>query len=550
MINDLLKELRYSLGIMPKGEVVRELLPDREAMIMKLPPVARDRIRNIVYKTDQLSTVADLPTFFTLTQNLAKEMEDVAKRYGPEELGSDLHQKISYIAGVDSMGYRPAGSRAFKYFINPFAVYSFYAENHWSTKACIDLLCTEVQTDGFSLIHSPEVRPERKAEVEAILKQLNVFDLRVSLLRHYAVYGNALVLPHYGFGPFANNLQRLEVMVMDRMMPVWDKSFETIIAWDHWQGYISTVYGKDQLLHLRAPSLKMPDLGLPPLAPMVVDIESDQAASAMNSTVMHKAGMIGVLVSLETPGADNPANSRDSTRLTKRLQKEIQFQFSGLKGGQSVLVANYIKNVHKLSQIGEFDGNFMKFRQEVAKGVCICLGVPSEKIGVSRQQGLQYVPTLIEDSVNAQFDKTIAAFMAIIDRFINERILKEILGIYDFEIEANGRYGSLTLNGARAGLTASQTGALFTVNEYRRIFYGLPALPIWDKRGHEICDNSKNRDNGSSPIRIAQVDPTDAYNARDPNEDAVSEDESDDDEDSVEENEDDNREEEKNQNKE
>jgi hypothetical protein len=86
--------------------------------------------------------------------------------------------------------------------------------------------------------------------------------------------------------------------------------------------------------------------------------------------------------------------------------------------------------------------------------------------------------------------------------FINKFILP-LMGITRLKLSANGRYGSLTLNGARAGLIASQTGGLFTGNEERTIFYGVPPLPAWDKRGNEICDNSKNRDQNSKPARYA-----------------------------------------------
>lgn len=498
--SDFMDTAKHKLGLMSKDEYVRKILNGREDIIDKFPRDERADLRQMIYGMDQLSAMADLPSFLKKGYEIGQRLNDLVERYG-DSLDIETKQKVSYVSGIDSIGYRPSGSRIWKFFVNPFAVFSFYAEQHWATKAAIEIIMTEVIHDGFSMVHARGLAPERRAYVEQIFDQFGLWELRLGILKHYLVYGNAIVLPHRNA---FQNLQRFELMIMDRAMPVFDKLFEKIIGWDYWTGFHAILYRSEDVLHLGARSLKHPELGLPLLSPLIVDIESDLAASSLNNTVMHKAGMVGTIIALEDPTVANPVNAKNADRLGRRLQREIQMQFSGIKGGQSILVSNYIKGVHKVSQIGEFEGNFLKFRNEIAKAICTVLKVPPEKISINRSAGLQYQAALVEDSINASFDKAIGAYMTIIDRFINQKIIKEQLGIYDIEIEANGRYGSLTLNGARAGLTASQTGGLFTYNEVRSIFYGMPPMGPDDERGYQVCDNSKNRDNTSIPAEYAK----------------------------------------------
>lgn len=500
---NLLIDAKYRLGLMSKEEVVRTLLPQREDFIERLPAEARPSIRNLVYSLDQLSTVSDVNNFFALTRKLSGELEHVLNRYG-SQLDEQTKSDLAYISGSDALGYRPSGARAFNWFMTPFAPFTFFSEQHWATKAAIEIILTEVIHDGYSLVHDKNMSKAKIKYYEDMLKFYNIFDLRLTMLQNFLVYGNVLILPHKNF---LRNTNFLEVMVMDRMMPVYDRCTEKLIGWDYWYGYTSLFYSSDRLLHLKTKCLKNPEIGLPPISPLVIDLEADLAASSLNSTSMHKMGCIGTLIALEDPNEKNNLNQRGTEKLVRRLQKEIHQQFSGIKGGHSILVSNYIKQVHKISQMGDFEASFMKFRTEVAKAVCTILKVPPEKISINRSSGLQYQAALVEDSINASFDKAIAAYMTIIDNFINEQILKGMLGIDDLAITANGRYGSLTLNGARALLTASQTGPLFDMNEGRTIFYGLPPLPPDDPRSYQVLDNSKNRDEKSTPIQYTKDAP-------------------------------------------
>lgn len=494
---------KYNLGLMKPDEVVRTLCSKREAAIAEIPQEGRQAIRSLVDFMDQTSSLGDIGTFFKAIQELSIRADDVLARYG-NQLDEETKQTISFVSGSDALGYRPNGARSFKWFINPFAAFSFFAEQHYAAKAAIDIIVTEVINDGYSLVHDRKLAPERVQYIEGVFDSFDLDQLRIKLLRHRLAYGNALILPHKN--PL-QNVQKLELLVMDRCMPIWDRSTERIIAWDYWTGYHSQQIPIDKLLHLNCGSLKYPDLGLPPLSPLVVDMESDLAASSLHAISMFKAGMIGTIIGLENPGETNPSNAKNADKLAARLQKQIQMQFSGIKGGYSVLVSNYIKQVHKLSQMGDFEASFLKTRMEIAKAICTILKVPPEKISINRSAGLQYQAALVEDSINASFDKAIAAYMAEIDGFINKEIIQGVLGIDDITIIANGRYGSLTLNGARAFLTASQTGAMFDYNEGRTIFYGLPPLPPDDPRGYQLADNSKNRDAKATPPQYSKGAP-------------------------------------------
>ena len=500
---------KFNKGFMTRDEVVKTLLPDREDFLKQLPAQGRAEVSELVYSMDDIKVASDVPEFTRRCAAVSLKLLEIATKYGPEDLGTEIRDKIGYISGVDSAGYRPSAARAWRFFINPFSVFSYMAEHHWAVKAAVDVILTEVCHDDFHLEHDPRMNPAIvQAREEFIRNDLNISQMRLDLLKHYLVYGNALVLPHRNLYP--RNIVKLEQLVMDRIMPVWDEDQMEVAGWEYWYGRHSTYYPKESLLHVCNPSLKYPSLGIPPLSSAVIDCESDLFASALNRTVMDKAGMVAVIISTEDSGTSNNKFASATDKASKKLQKEIQAQFSGIRGGSGILVSNYVKQVHKISQIGEFDGAFLKLRQEVGKAVAICLRVPPEKISINRSSSLQYQAALVEDTINAAFDRAIYAYMKIIDGFINDKILKGLFDIDDVKVEANGRFGSLTLNGARAGLIASQTSDAFENNELRTIFYGCAPLPAWDRRGRKLVDNSQNRNVEAIPAEYAPQDEAEA----------------------------------------
>jgi hypothetical protein len=86
-----------------------------------------------------------------------------------------------------------------------------------------------------------------------------------------------------------------------------------------------------------------------------------------------------------------------------------------------------------------------------------------------------------------------------VDEFINERILRDILGITDVRIVASGRYGALTKNAADTIKTLADAGPLITVNEALERILGWDVLPADNPRGNLVLDNTINRELETNP---------------------------------------------------
>jgi hypothetical protein len=507
--------LKYKLGWMSKDEIIRELLPEREQMMLAMPSDARTEIRQIVNQLDDFRTMSDLPRFWGLTRDLATKFAKFADKYPDNEALKDVTSKLNYITGVDAIGYRPSSARVWRFFLNPAGVYTFFFEQHHACKAAIDVWTTEVIHDGWRTVADQSVPDSRLAEVEKLLDRLNIWQLRLDLLRHYLIYGNALVLVHKN--PFGVPI-KFELLVFDRCEPIYDRFTEKLLGWDVTTGHRVMSYTNDQLLHLKNPSLSRPDIGLPPISCLITDLEACMGGSSLNNTMMQKAGMVSVLIALEDP-ATKRAGDKTFERALKELRQEIQANFSGSKAGGSLMASNFVKNVFKLSQMREWDGAFLKFRAEIARTVATILGVPLGKMNIPLLAQAQYEASSLKDKNDADYDKRIAAVMTHIDRFINQGMLQASLNIHDVRIMANGRT-SMTLQSARASKVAADTGPLFTVNEHRTKFYGQQPLPTGNKRGRQVVDNSKNREQNSHPPQYDEGEQEDSSVAPDPQDDA------------------------------
>ena len=477
---------RLRLGLVSRNELLGVMQPELD-FIEEIPdPAAREELYGLYRGLRELSTITNMPAYLNVTSKISQKMEMISQKYG-EVMGEDTKQKVNYIGGLDSAGWRPSGARIFQGFINPFQIFSFYKENHWACGPAVDIIVREVRHDGWSPGHADGLDPAIVAQRVKTLEAAGIPELRIKVLIDRLVYGNSIIVPEKNR---MQNLVRFRRLIMDRCFPITDRITERIVGWDEWVGYNATYHPKGSYYHLVNASLKNPDIGIPPLASLVTDIESDLAASALTGTIFHTAGTIGAILVTE----DNPqlTAGRDMSKFSRRLQKEIQVAWSGLQGAHGILVTNMIKGVHKLTQIGDLDASFLKWRDEVAKSICCVLGVPPEKISKNRSQGLQYQAALVESSIDKTFDKVIYAYMEEVDAFIN-LLIKEELKINDVWVKTNGRFGSMTLNGARMSQLAAGSG-LFNTNQHLEYFFGMPPLPAHDKRGHVMIDTSINRD--------------------------------------------------------
>ena len=431
----------------------------------------------------------------------------LVKNMRPEDYEAEYQEKVTtLLSGDNAVNYSPAGSRMWRFFFNPMGMYTFMGEYHWATKAALMILRTEIIEEGTKYNYHPSVQPDRLMEVDRKLKEMNIFELAVDTMIRFMTYANVFLLPETnGLGKRGFRIKNLQA---DKIWPIYSHNGEELEGYEYQVGTGTIQYDKDEILHLRDFSLKSRHMGSPRLSAAITDVEADLAASALSNAIMQKAGMIGVIIALEDPALKmkNPMRTSNMQRQEERMQKSIQGN-AGIRGAHSVIVSNYVRDVYKLTEIGSLDANFLSLRTEVAKTVCILLGVPPERLAIPRTASAQYQAASVENILASNFDKHITMLERTVWDYINKHIIKDLMKIYDVEVAPRGRFSSNTINGARMAFLAAQTGPLFSVNEMRSWFFRVPELPVGDKRGDVVCDVSSIRDPMMKPTMVAVDDP-------------------------------------------
>ena len=467
-------------------------IKEEERILRSLPEVSQKKARNIINKLGNLKNLSNVGDAFELSAELCSIFKKNANQLRTRNKG--IKDAVRLIGG--DQGYRPAMARLYGLFKgHPFAIYAFIARHHWAVRAALGVIRSEIVNDGFELKAQKGTTKKRLREVYKQLKAMGIFKLRLNLACHLKLYGNAWVLPHknllgsYGF---------LELLAPPRILPITDPVTDKIVGWDYRVGSTVYRYDIDDIYHIWEYNVdNYKDLGDPCLTPAILPIEADLAADSYNNQIFQKGGLFGIIINIKNPDSD--PISRDEDDVVEDLQERIDSQFSGVKASGSTLVGSNIENVYNLSTAGK-DMGYKDLHTETAKTVANCFGMPPEKIAISRSSSQQYVPSLVEDSVNASFDKTINALTSEIDDFLNDKILAELLGITDVRIVASGRYGSLTKNAAETIKTLADSGPIITVNQALERVLGWEELPSNDPRGQWILDNSKNRDPEAVPL--------------------------------------------------
>src|SRR5581483_4165978 len=229
---------------------------EAEYLVKSLKPQLQAEAFNRLVELNSLQTVADPNLYYQKSIEFGKFLE----RTG----GLDINQnnKSFIIRGsADLFGYRPAGTRIWNYFANPFGVFGYVSEQYPAVRMCIDLIRQTLEGDGFYLVADDGVSPKRLMEVYEILNELKLDFLRTEMICHLQIYGNTWLRPiKKGVGAF-KKLRELKLLFPTRLLPVFERTTETIIEWEYIQGRIRSIYGKDDLLHLMLPSLQSDQIG-------------------------------------------------------------------------------------------------------------------------------------------------------------------------------------------------------------------------------------------------------------------------------------------------
>lgn len=484
MFKDFLDNFMHRLGYVNESELILRALPKDK----------QERARKLVRQLNDLRKISDVGQAFTLSTQLSS----VFKEALPEVTTKNTRVKDAVrLIGGDVYGYRPAMARLYGLFQNnPFGIYSFVARHHWAVRTAMQVIRDELVNDGFQLIGQTGTSKKRLKDVYRQLKKLKLFELRIDIACHIKLFGNAWILPHKNLlgGPGA-----FELLAPPRLMPIIDPVTDQIVGWEYSVGRMTVTYPKEKLFQLYQYTVdNYKEIGDPPLTPAILAVEADLAGDSYTNQQFQRGGYMGLIMDMEAP-TDDPIG-RDPEDVVDDLQDKIDSQFSGVKAAQTVLVTTGLKQAIQLKPPTE--NVFDLLHQQTAKTVAQCLGVPPEKLAISRSATLQYIPSLVEDSVNAQFDKSINALMALVDEFLNDYILRDMLGITDVRIVASGRYGAMTATAADAIKTLADAGPIITVNQALERILGWEPLPPDNPRGNFVLDNSLNRDPENSPVMV------------------------------------------------
>lgn len=488
-LHDFYSVLRYRSGLMSKQELHNKLMPERERLLRSLPHQERNFFQSFFTTIDQMSTSKNFDSLITKTREFSSQLDYVIQKYPEDELGEAILEKQGYFQELP-LSINVQGGNAFQFFLNPWGPYTYFADNHWAVTSAIRIICSEVRQQQWSILPIRKVNDVRHREVMSILRKFKIRELYERIIQHSLAYQQTVILPKKHM---LDGLMEFEVLRMNRLSPIWDLSTERRVGWDYFINHTTRFLRRDQVIELFRPSLQHPDLGIPPVAPLAVDLEADLGSSTLNNKAISQAGMLGVIIATKDhPGLSSKANAR----LARRLEQEIQNAHSGFMNPHSVIVSNLVDQVHRISKAGDFDASFLKFRSEIiGKGVSTVYMLPLNSLNVSsKSEGVYEAKGGLSDKDRARINSTVADVSEPAINLLNEVILPKYLNIDDFKIVVTSRFWATTAEGALASKHAAATGVPFSGNEHRVYFYGAPPLPPDDPKGWEYIDNSSNRD--------------------------------------------------------
>lgn len=469
---------------------------EKEVALRSIPQAKKKRFTQITSQLNSVKVLSNPQETFKLTSELQGILKEIEPRFNNITKNEVRIQRDAVrLIGGDLYGYRPAAAKLYGLFQNnPFGIYSFVARHHWAVRTALQVVRDELVDDGFQLIGQKGTTKKRLRDVYRQLKALGLFELRINLCSHIKLFGNAWVLPHKNLlgGP-----QKFELLAPPRLMPVIDPITDQIMGWEYSVGRTTITYPRDKLFQIYQYTVdNYKDIGDPPLTPAILAIEADLAGESYTNQQFQRGGFMGLILNMKTDSSDPIA--RDAEDVVDDLQDKIDAQFAGVKAAQTVMVTTNLESATQLKPPTE--NVFDQLHQMTAKTVAQCLGVPPEKIAISRSATLQYIPGVVEDTVNAQFDKSINALLSLVDEFLNDQILTDMLGITDVRIIASGRYGAMTLNAANTIKILADAGPLITVNQALDRILGWEPLAADNPRGNMVLDNSMNRDPMNAPL--------------------------------------------------
>ena len=430
--------------------------------LKNLEPGERTFINNQIKDLLNVNTWSDINDASKKVDILDKTLKKAFSKLEPEA----REKTLSFLNNLGAVGYEPAGSVLKKLYPNPFQPYSFLADNYWAADKARREIRVEIERDGYVLI-APDRTSKREIKVvNDVLDELNIPELWTTWADHLNTFANIWLDVDKnlmrGIGP-----EKIKMLLPEKVVPEYDRYQENIIAWKYITMGKEFIYPLDSLDHIQTYSMRSFQLGSPSLTSLIVEIEADMHATIFNNTVMQKGGLIKGVLSIAAADPTNVINEQSYIDYADKIQEMINKKFSGIRGGGQILAMYGIDNYFDMNKIKEIDGIYQATSDRTAARVAMMFGVSPERLGINNYS--QYKNNaLVTDSIALSLDNNQYFLTGIVADYINNKILKERLGIENIIIEPSGEFGSISTAAAQfAQLIAQAQCRLMTVDEFR-----------------------------------------------------------------------------------
>ena len=432
------------------------LIGQEEYLIRNLPKESRESIKESLLSFRDITAYSDIDQVVKQKNKLEKELDNIRLKYNT----------LSSTGSIS--GYEAAGSALKKLYPNPFAPYAFIGDNYWAAFKARRECRIEILRDGY-VLEAPDRYPQKKIkEINSYLESLypgGIGNFRADAADHLNVFGNCWIDVKKNKFSTPN---KLELLLPEKIIPKLDIQNERVQGWEYVYGNRNILLSLKDVDHLKTTSLRTQDLGSPSLAPIIVDVEADMFASIYTSTVFRKGGLVRAIVSMETKSDENGIQDGSYLSFIMELQKWFENQFSGVRGSGQVVFTPNVKGVHNLVNPKDLEGAHATTTDKTAVRVAELLGCPPERLGLSRQSQYQN-NNLVDDSISLSFDNNNYFIVGLVDEYINNTIIKGVLGEDQVTLKMAGEYGSISKTAAEFGKIISEMGVdAVTVNEWRK----------------------------------------------------------------------------------
>ncbi len=381
-------------------------------------------------------------------------------------------------------GYVPAGSVLRKRYPSPWALHAFIAENYHAAVKARRHNIAEFYRDGYVLIADESASKKTIKKVDAYLKDLDIARLRTEMFDYLKVYGNFWVLPTKNK---LGGITKLDMLLPERIDAVYE--FDTLLGWKYWWNNKNHFFPVDSIDHVKTYSLRNKDMGVPILAPVVIDIEADMHASIWSNTIWQKGGLIKAIIALETLGEEGVINENVFISFAKKLQEIFARQFAGIQGAGQLLFTPAVKGVHNIVNAKDLEGAYDITGDKTAIKVAGLLGCPPEVLGISRKSQYENKAATM-DFASMSVDNDNYYIADLVDKYITKNII-EAAGFKGISIRMSGEFGAVSNSAAEFLANVANSGCdIITVNEGRTKV--LHWEPLEGPEGDQFVGHYKN----------------------------------------------------------